>query len=77
MSELQKEYNHYYRDVKKYDYIDVYRVLTLFDVDDPCIAHAIKKLLCAGERGSKDTYEDIKEAIDSLKRYIDMRDEDY
>lgn len=77
MSELPKEYYHYYRDVKRYDYIDVYRVLRLFDVYDPCIAHAIKKLLCAGERGTKDTYEDIQEAMDSLKRYIDMKDEDY
>jgi hypothetical protein len=77
MSELKKEYNHYFKSVKNYDYIDVYRVLTLFDVDDPCIAHAIKKLLCAGKRGDKDSYEDISEAIDSLKRYIEIKEEDY
>ena len=74
---LDKQYNHYYKDVKAYDYIDVYRVLTLFDVDNPCLQHAIKKLLCAGQRGDKDSYQDIQEAIDSLKRYIDMKDEDY
>ena len=77
MSELQKEYNHYFKSVKNYDYIDVYRVLTLFDVDNTCLQHAIKKLLCAGQRGYKDSYQVIQEAIDSLKRYKDMRDEDY
>ena len=77
MSELQKEYNHYFKSVKNYDYIDVYRVLTLFEVDNPCLQHTIKKLLCAGQRGDKDSYQDIQEAIDSLKRYKDMKDEDY
>lgn len=59
------------------DYIDVYRVLELFEVDNNAIAHAIKKLLCAGIIGSKNEQQDIQEAIDSLERWKDMRNEDF
>ena len=34
--------------------VDVYRVLSLFQVNDPCIQHAIKKLLCAGDQVKKE-----------------------
>tara|TARA_R110000822_G_scaffold155178_1_gene294980 strand:- start:1083 stop:1448 length:366 start_codon:yes stop_codon:yes gene_type:complete len=48
--------------------IDVYDVLDAFDVSNPATAHAIKKLLCTGSRGSKDWETDLQEAIDSLER---------
>lgn len=70
------EYNHYFKDVSKLQRIDVYRVLELFSVTDPCIQHAIKKLLVAGGRGSKDIDKDIEEAIVSLKRFQEMKVED-
>ena len=73
---MVKEYNHYYKDVKRLDYIDVYRVLELFDVIDPPIQHAVKKLLCAGDRGNKSTRDDVQEAIDSLERWKEMILED-
>lgn len=57
-------------------FIDVYRVLSLFNVTDPCIQHAIKKLLCAGDRGVKDKEQDIREAKDCLSRYFAMRVEE-
>lgn len=56
--------------------IDVYRVLQLFDVTDPCLRHALKKLLVAGGRGHKDAAKDVQEAIDSLERWKAMRAED-
>lgn len=57
--------------------IDVYRVLWAFKVDDPCISHAIKKLLLPGERGGgKSEAQDIDEAIKSLRRWIEMRAEE-
>jgi hypothetical protein len=56
--------------------IDVYRVLRMFEVTDPAIAHAIKKLLCAGQRGYKTQVKDVHEAIESLRRFLDMEDED-
>jgi hypothetical protein len=71
------KHNHYFKDVSKLDNIDVYRVLSLFNVTDPCIQHATKKLLVAGGRGAgKDINKDIQEAIDSLVRYQKMRVED-
>lgn len=69
-------HGHYFKDVSKLESIDVYRVLSLFAVTDPCVQHAVKKLLCAGERGAKDQAKDIGEAIDSLRRWQDMRAED-
>jgi len=53
-------------------WIDVYDVLHTFNVDNPAIAHAVKKMLCAGTRGYKDYQQDIQEAIDSLERAKDF-----
>lgn len=55
--------------------VDVYRVLRLFGITDPAIQHAVKKLLRCG-RGYKDKSTDIKEAIASLNRYLEMERED-
>lgn len=57
-------------------HIDVYRVLSLFEVSDPALQHAIKKLLCAGARGAKDQAQDIAEAIATLQRWQQMREEE-
>ncbi|WP_176767832.1 hypothetical protein [Nitrosospira sp. Nsp18] len=43
---------------------------------DPCIQHAAKKLLVAGNRGAKDVGKDIQEAIDTLERWKEMRVEE-
>lgn len=59
-----------------YPSIDVYRVLVLFEVADPCIQHAVKKLLVAGGRGAKDAATDVGEAIASLQRWQEMRAEE-
>ena len=57
--------------------IDVYRVLHAFDVRDPCVQHAVKKLLCAGLRnGGKPEAQDISEAIWTLTRWQEMRSEE-
>lgn len=69
-------HDHYYKDVSNLRTVDVYRVLKLFGVTDPCIQHAVKKLLCAGYRGNKDMEQDVQEAIDSLQRFQAMVNED-
>lgn len=70
-------HNHYFKSVKGLNDIDVYRVLQLFNVTDPCIQHAVKKLLVAGDRGAgKDIGKDIRESIDSLERWVEMREEE-
>jgi hypothetical protein len=57
--------------------VDVYRVLELFNVTDQKIGHAIKKLLVPGGRGAgKDINQDVQEAIDTLRRWQEMRQED-
>ena len=53
--------------------IDVYDVLTLFNVTNPALQHAIKKLLCPGQRTqAKDKIQDLREAILSIERAIEM-----
>jgi hypothetical protein len=51
--------------------VDVYDVLRAFSVTDPAIQHAIKKLLCTGIRGHKDSRQDLGEAIQSIQRALD------
>lgn len=69
------KFGHYYRDVEHLKKIDIYRFCDLFDVTGP-LEHALKKIVCAGERGAKDYYKDLNEAIDSINRAIEMREED-
>lgn len=52
--------------------VDVYDVLRAFGVDCPATQHAIKKLLCAGLRGSKSAEQDISEAANSCRRAIEL-----
>lgn len=72
----QRKHSHYFKDVSRLQTVDVYRVLSLFGVVDPCIQHAVKKLLVAGGRGAKHMDQDVGEAIDTLKRWQEMRAED-
>lgn len=69
-------YSHYKKDVSHLKIIDVYRILKLFNVTDPCEQHAVIKILCAGVRGDKSREEDIREAIDLLNRSLQMIAED-
>lgn len=76
-SSLQPEkHSHYKKDVSHLELLDVYRVLELFEVKSHAVGHAVKKLLCSGNRGAKDEIQDIKEAIDSLNRHLEMLGED-
>lgn len=68
-------YEHYFKDVSNLKKVDIYRILDLYDVTDPCLQHAIKKLLCAGSRGNKDFKKDITEARDTLNRRLEMFNE--
>lgn len=70
------KYNHYIKDISHLQAIDIYRVLELYEVTNPAVQHAVKKLLCAGKRGAKDYRKDLKEALDSIDRALVMLDED-
>ena len=52
--------------------IDVYDVLAVFGVTCPAIQHAVKKLLCPGQRGAKDAMQDLCEAKFSVNRAIQL-----
>lgn len=74
---MQNKHNHYHKDVKHLDMLDVYRVLDLFKVTNPALQHAIKKLLVPGGRGAGKGYiKDLQEAIDSIERAKQMHVED-
>ena len=75
-ADVKKKHSHYFKYVSKLNHLDVYRVLSLFGVADPCLQHAIKKLLVAGGRGAKDLNKDVQEAIDTLVRFQEMRREE-
>lgn len=51
--------------------VDVYRVLSSFDVKDPELQHLIKKALCAGLRGHKDKEQDLKDIIESAQKMLE------
>mgnify|MGYP000694617326 CR=1 FL=1 len=51
---------------------DVYDVLVAFGVTCPAVAHAVKKLLCAGQRGHKDRLTDLREAMTALARAAEL-----
>ena len=72
VSEASSEHKHYFKDVSKLAEVDVYAILYLFEVTDPCIAHVVKKLLCTGKRGHKDFERDLQDSIDSLVRCMTL-----
>lgn len=77
VTESPRRHSHYFKDVSSLKAVDVYRVLDLFGVTHPCAQHAIKKLLMAGQRGGgKDLERDVREAGDTINRWLQMIAED-
>lgn len=71
-------YPKYYKDVSHISVIDVYGVHKLFNVNDSsgAIQHASKKLLLSGVRtGGKSMFKDVKEARDTLTRWLELNPE--
>lgn len=54
---------------------DVYDVLYAFHVTNPAVQHAVKKLLKAGDRGFKGREQDLREAIHSIERAVELENE--
>jgi len=74
MTKTKDDHKHYkYKcgDIK----LDPYRILEIYGITHPAHQHAIKKLLRAGN-SVKDLDRDIKESIDTLVRWQEMRNED-
>lgn len=64
--------NKYSKEIRKGVFVDVYDVLSAFDVKCPAMQHAIKKMMCSGQRGFKGVEQDKREAIASIERSIEL-----
>lgn len=70
------KHSHYKKPVARLKFLDIYRILKLYAVTDPCLQHIVKKALCAGQRGAKDFRQDVQEIADTAQRCLEMIDED-
>jgi hypothetical protein len=69
----KEEFPHYFKELPEgTTHVDIYMVLALFDVTDQAIGHAVKKLMCPGQRGGKGKMQDLEEAVKTLKRGLDV-----
>lgn len=71
----EEKHSHYKKDVSHLNVIDPYRIADLYNLH-PCADHIMKKSLCAGNRGHKDTLRDIQDIIDTAERWKQMIEED-
>lgn len=72
---MSARYPKYYKSVGDLQEVDVYAVHMLFEVDDPsgALQHASKKLLLSGCRtGGKSAFDDVREARDTLNRWLEL-----
>jgi hypothetical protein len=68
----RKKFPHYYKEIPKgVTHVDVYWVVEAWGVSNP-VGHAVKKLLAAGQRGSKAREKDLREAIVSVQRALEL-----
>lgn len=75
---LDQKYPAYYKDVSHLNEIDVYAIHHIFNIQDPsgALQHASKKILLSGVRtGGKSAFKDIKEARDTLTRWLQLNPE--
>lgn len=78
LQSLAEKYPKYYKKVGGLTEIDVYAVHHLFNIQDAsgAIHHASKKLLLSGVRtGGKSKFQDIREARDTLNRWLELNPE--
>ena len=72
---MSARYPKYYKFIGGMQELDVYAVHKIFNIEDPsgAIQHASKKLLLSGVRtGGKSKFDDIREARDTLNRWLEL-----
>ena len=62
----------YTREIVPGIWVDVYDVLWAWKVDNPALAHLLKKVLQPGARGHKDRMEDLHDILVSAKRALEL-----
>lgn len=72
----QRRHAHYFKDVERYSEMDTYLLCRVWKIQDDsgALHHALKKLLDAGKRGSKNKIKDVAEARDTLNRYLEIEE---
>jgi hypothetical protein len=71
----ERKHSHYFK-ACPFDEVDIYRMILIFEIIDPCLQHAFKKIALAGGRRHKSIEKDVQEAIDTLERWKEMREEE-
>ena len=62
----------YHVEIKQGVWIDVYDVLSAFNVTNPALQHLIKKALKPGDRGHKDKVTDLRDIVQSAQRALEL-----
>jgi hypothetical protein len=77
MSEMATKDPKYYKRIPAgVSELDIYAVCKMFDVTDAALSHSLKKIMLPGTRtGGKSRYDDIKEARDTLNRWLELNKE--
>lgn len=75
MEQMKPKHSHYFR-IWNGMKLDIYRLLSLFNVECPNAQHVAKKAICAGQRGHKDLRKDWEDIRDTAIRKLEMLDED-
>jgi len=70
VEEVKTTLTKYERKIKG-EVIDIYDIIKAYNITNPATAHAVKKLLRNGD-GTKSKKQDFNEAIDSIKRAIEL-----
>lgn len=65
----------YKREIKPGVWVDVYDVLSAFEVTCPALQHLIKKALAPGKRGHKEKSEDLNDIVASANRAVELEEQ--
>jgi hypothetical protein len=71
----ERKHSHYFKPCP-FNELDIYRLILILEIVDPCLQHAFKKIALAGGRRHKSIEKDVQEAIDTLERWKEMREEE-
>ncbi len=72
---LKQPLSKYHREIKHGVLVDVYDVISAWEITNPAQQHLAKKSLQSGDRGHKSYVEDMRDIIASAERAIEMFNE--
>jgi hypothetical protein len=73
MSKVNRYVKRIYNEAGESMLVDFYDVMNAYeDCTDPALQHLVKKALCPGQRGHKDTLQDLVDIRDSAERAVSL-----